>query len=123
MSEFLLTTYTIVLPVLLGYIVWLLKEQRNDRKEESKKRDANSRGTMLMLRYMLERYHTQYMYQGFITRDQYKNCEEIYDAYHALGGNGLATHMWEDIKKLEVRNEQAGLSPFAQEYLKNKEDK
>ena len=37
MKDFLMQTYTIVLPVLLGYIVWLLKRQKKDR-------DANSKG-------------------------------------------------------------------------------
>lgn len=43
MKELLLETYTLALPVFLGYIVWLLKNQKKDR-------DANSRGTMLLLR-------------------------------------------------------------------------
>ena len=53
-------TYIIALPILLGYIVWLLQEQKKkqvqDAKErderiaeERKKRDANSAGTMLLL--------------------------------------------------------------------------
>ena len=50
MNEILLQTYTIVLPILLGYIVWLLKNQK-------KSRDANSRGTMLLLRVQLIEYH------------------------------------------------------------------
>ncbi len=37
MKDFLMQTYTIVLPVLLGYIVWLLKRQKKDR-------DANGGG-------------------------------------------------------------------------------
>nr|DAE44024.1 MAG TPA: hypothetical protein [Caudoviricetes sp.] len=46
MKELLFQTYTIVLPILLGYIVWLLKNQKKDR-------DANSKGTMLLLRVQL----------------------------------------------------------------------
>ena len=37
MQEILMQTYTIALPVVLGYIVWLLQNQK-------KSRDANSRG-------------------------------------------------------------------------------
>lgn len=48
MKEILMETYTILLPILLGYIVWLLKEQRktaeNNRRAEGEKRDAISRG-------------------------------------------------------------------------------
>ena len=58
MVNFLSQTYTIALPIMLtafmGYIVWLLKRQKNDR-------DANSRGTMLLLRVQLIEYHDKYM--------------------------------------------------------------
>ena len=57
MKDFLMQTYTIVLPVLLGYIVWLLKRQKKDR-------DANGRGTMLLLRVQLIDYHDRYMWVG-----------------------------------------------------------
>ena len=57
MKEILLQTYTIVLPILLGYIVWLLKQQKKDK-------DANSKGTMLLLRVQLIEYHDKYMKLG-----------------------------------------------------------
>lgn len=41
MKDFLMQTYTIVLPVLLGYIVWLLKRQKKDR-------DANGKETTVI---------------------------------------------------------------------------
>ena len=50
MQEILMQTYTIALPIILGYIVWLLQNQK-------KSRDANSRGTMLLLRVQLIEYH------------------------------------------------------------------
>ena len=52
MKEILMETYTIALPIILGYIVWLLKRQ-------NQKRDANSKGTMLLLRVQLIEYHAE----------------------------------------------------------------
>ena len=56
-------TYTVALPVILtalmGYVVWLLKNQKKDR-------DANSRGTMLLLRVQLIEYHDKYTAIGHI---------------------------------------------------------
>ena len=52
LEEFFIQTYSIVLPVALGYIVWLLKQQKKDR-------DANSKETMLMLRAKLIEYHKE----------------------------------------------------------------
>ena len=85
-KEILMQTYTIVLPALLGYIVWLLKNQKKDR-------DANSKGTMLLLRTQLIEYHAKYMQLGDIPSYAYQNFCEMYDAYHALGGNGMVTKM------------------------------
>ena len=54
MEEVLYQTYKIALPIILtafmGYIIWLLKTQKRDR-------DANSRGTMLLLRVQIIEYH------------------------------------------------------------------
>ena len=98
MNEILLQTYTIALPILLGYIVGLLKNQK-------KSRDANSRGTMLLLRVQLIEYHDKYMSLGHIPSYAYENFCEMYEAYHSLGGNGMITHMYEEVKELEIRKE------------------
>lgn len=95
-KEILMQTYTIVLPVLLGYIVWLLKNQKKDR-------DANSKGTMLLLRTQLIEYHAKYMELGDIPSYAYQNFCEMYDAYHALGGNGMVTKMKQEIEELHIK--------------------
>lgn len=96
MKEIFIQTYEIVLPILLGYIVWLLKEQKKDR-------DANSRGTMLLLRVQLIEYHDKYMEQGDIPSYAYENFVEMYKAYHSLGGNGMITKMYEEIRELHLK--------------------
>lgn len=97
MKEFLLQTYTVVLPIMLGYIVWLLKQQKKDK-------DANSKGTMLLLRVQLIEYHDKYVALGEIPSYAYQNFSEMYDAYHALGGNGMITKMYEEIKRIHLKN-------------------
>ena len=98
MKDIILQTYTIALPIILGYIAWLLKNQK-------KSRDANSRGTMLLLRVQLIEYHDKYLAIGHIPSYAYENFCEMYQAYHSLGGNGMITHMYEDVKKLEIRKD------------------
>ena len=97
MKEILLETYTIVLPILLGYIVWLLKKQKRDR-------DANSKGTMLLLRVQLIEYHEEWMARGYVTKNGIENFLEMYNAYHALGGNGMVTHLLEEVNELPIKN-------------------
>lgn len=100
MQNFLMQTYMTALPIVLtafmGYIVWLLKKQKKDR-------DANSKGTMLLLRVQLIEYHDRYMKQGDIPSYAYENFMEMYDAYHALGGNGMITKMKEEINDLHLK--------------------
>lgn len=97
MIDFLMTTYTIALPIILGYIVYILKEQ-------SKKKDANGRGTMLLLRVQLIEYHDKYTKIGEIPSYAYQNFVEMYDAYHALGGNGMITKMKKEVEKLDIKD-------------------
>ena len=100
MENLLLETYSIALPIvltaLMGYIVWLLKKQKKDR-------DANSKGTMLLLRVQLIGYHDKYTILGSIPSYAYENFCEMYEAYHELGGNGMITKMKEEIDELHLK--------------------
>ena len=97
MKDFLLQTYIIVLPIFLGYIVWLLQQQKKDR-------DANSKGPMLLLRVQLIEYHDKYVKLGEIPSYAFDNFVEMYNAYHALGGNGMVTKMYNEIQELHLRS-------------------
>ena len=70
--------------------------------EENK--NANERGTMLLLRVQLIEYHTKYMRLGEIPSYAYQNFEEMYEAYHDLGGNGMVKKMYEEIKELHIKS-------------------
>lgn len=100
MEKLLMETYSIALPIvltaLMGYIVWLLKKQKKDR-------DANSKGTMLLLRVQLIEYHDKYMAIGSIPSYAFENFCEMYEAYHELGGNGMITKMKEEVEKLHLK--------------------
>ena len=95
MEHFFYQTYITALPIILtalmGYVVWMLKNQKKDR-------DANSKGTMLLLRVQLIEYHDKYMRLGSIPSYAYENFCEMYNAYHKLGGNGMITKMMHEIE-------------------------
>ncbi len=114
MKAFLLQTYMIALPIFLGYIVWLLQEQKKKQATDAKERDAriaeekevrnaNSAGTMLLLRVQLIEYHDKYMKLGTIPSYAYENFREMYKAYHRLGGNGMITKMMHEIEELHLK--------------------
>ena len=105
MSDFFLQTYMVALPIVLssflGYVVWVLQSQKKDR-------DANSRGTMLLLRVQLIEYHDKYVEMKEIPSYAYENYVEMYQAYHDLGGNGMVTKMYNEIQELHLQRKGGG---------------
>ncbi len=47
MQKIIVDICAIIMPTLLGYVVWLLKNQKKDR-------DANSKGTMMVKFYVMK---------------------------------------------------------------------
>ena len=66
----------------------------------------NSKGTMLLLRVQLIEYHDKYIRLGDIPSYAYENFMEMYDAYHALGGNGMITKMMHEIEELHLKKKE-----------------
>lgn len=101
----LLETYYILLPIvataLIGWVGILLKGQKKEKTETEKRQEAQSAGIMMVLRYMLQRYHTEYKMQGKITYNQYKNWKDMYKVYTDLHGNSVAAEWDEDVERME----------------------
>lgn len=125
--EVLLQTYYIILPIIMtavvGWVGFVLKDQKkkeeqraNEIKQEEieakRIRDANSTGIMLVLRYMLKRYHGEYMIQGKMTYTQYSDWQDLFGAYSELGGNSIAVEWNKEIEQLEKCDSISDVSPF-----------
>lgn len=95
-TQILVAVLTVVVTPLMGYIVWLLKEQKKDR-------NAQEKGIMLLLRVQLIEYHDKYMRKGKIPTYAFQNFEDMYEAYHKLGGNSMAEKMHEEINELRLQ--------------------
>ena len=97
LEELLMNTYNIALPILLGYIVWLLKEQKKDR-------DANSEGTKMLLMIKLIEYHDKYVMLGDIPPHAYSNFQKMYQCYMNMGdGNPSIEKMKSEIDELNLK--------------------
>lgn len=44
-----------------------------------------------------------YIAQRYITLDDLDDFKHLYEAYHALGGNGTGTDIYERVRALEIR--------------------
>ena len=119
--EVILQTYYILLPIvataLVGWVGVQIKTQRKKEDDNAEKQKAYAEGITMVLRYMLQRYHGEYLIQGKISYNQYKNWKDIFTAYRTLGGNSIALEWDEDIDRLEEC--ESDLSPY-EAMLKNK---
>lgn len=113
MGDLVTQIVDIVLPIILGYLVWLLKEERNERK-------ANTQGMREILGYMIDRWHEEFILQGYVTTDQRNQFESVYKAYAANKGNGARKAKWDEIQRLRVDDTKSSMSPFLQFYFEQK---
>lgn len=100
----------VALPILLGYLVWLLKEERQERK-------ANTQGIREILGYMIDRWYEEFILQGYVTTDQRNTFDCVYAAYAANKGNGARKSKWEEVSRMHIDDTKSGVSPFMQFYL------
>ncbi len=103
---------TVILSLISGVLLYLVqdllkenKRLRAEKHEEEQKRDkAIADGVLSLLRVQLIEYHNKYMMGDNIPTYVYENFDDMYNAYAALGGNGMIKRMKEDIDKLRVAN-------------------
>ena len=104
----------IILPVLLGYLVWLLKEERTERKDIKTEQSATTLGIKEILGYMIDRYYSEIMLQGYITTDQRNTIEGVFVAYSANKGNGARKKKYEELMKVTIDDSKPNVSLYYQ---------
>ena len=117
--EILLQTYYILLPIvataLIGWVGVLLKNQKKEERKKEDKQKALSDGITMILRYMLQRYHGEYMIRKKISYGQNQNWKVMMREYRELAGNSIAIEWDHDIDELEKC--ESDVSPY-EEMLK-----
>lgn len=109
----------IILPVLLGYLVWLLKEERTERKDIKTEQSATTLGIKEILGYMIDRYYSEIMLQGYITTDQRNTIEGVFVAYAANKGNGARKKKYEELMKIRIDDSKPNVSLYYQMLKEN----
>lgn len=116
MIEIITHIIDIALPLILGYLIWILKEERTERK-------ATNLGMKEILGYMIDRWYEEFMLQGYITTDQRNTFEDVYLAYAANKGNGARKAKWEEVQHMHIDDTKSGISPYLQLVIEQKEKK
>ena len=85
----------------MGFVVWKLQQQ-------TKQTSANNRGTMILLRDKIFDDHEKYVVERRpMPSYAYQNFLETYDAYRALGGNGVVVKMMNEMEELHISGDEA----------------
>lgn len=84
----------------------MMHEQLMQKEREIEEiRLANNRGTQALLRdRLLQDYHF-FKRRGMVTYGEARNYENMYEAYHALGKNGIMDVVFEQFKKIPVKDD------------------
>lgn len=95
-KELLIPGLLIVLGALSTYMTWILQHNK-------KTSDANAKGTMLLLRREIIKDHMRFISNNEpMTKFDYNDLQELYEAYKGLNGNGLTDKMYEELQKVPI---------------------
>lgn len=95
-----------------AFVLWLTKRHDKEQEEEyqlsqieelRKQTMALATGLLSLLRYRLYRECEKHIAKGSLNIKQLGEIEDLYTAYHTLGGNGTGDKLYKDVKKLPIR--------------------
>lgn len=94
----------IIVTALVSFISGRATKKLDDidktEKEAMNNMSALKLGVTELLRLQIIQYHDKYMAEGRIPLYALDNFNELYGAYHALGGNGAGQHMADEVRHL-----------------------
>lgn len=97
--------FTVVVAIIEARAAKERKTEKLAREEAAKEREhtkAVDNGVLALLRdRIIERYN-HYMEKEYIPIYGMENVLDMYEAYHALGGNGTVTKLIEALRKLHT---------------------
>ena len=96
MSHWLEWLFTAVLAILS----WLFKEMREQLAEEKKKNEAIAEGVQSLLRESIVNSYNRYSDRGCCPIYAKESIKKVYKAYHNLGGNDVATELYNKVLKM-----------------------
>lgn len=84
-----------------GAFTWAYRKLKKRVDEQ----ELIKQGVLAILHDRLFQAGRHFISQGDISLEELKNIEYLYRSYHALGGNGTGTEIWERIKDLPLKKE------------------
>ena len=81
----------------LAVLSWLFKGLRDQLAEERRKNEAIAEGVQSLLRESIVSNYNRYLDRGYCPIYAKDSMKRVYAAYHKLGGNDVATGLYNDI--------------------------
>lgn len=105
MEEFIVQYW---LQVFFGLIIAILSGCYVRITTEVKRREAETKalknGVLAMLHDRMWQAGRFYLNNGSISMEELNNFDGLYEAYHALGGNGTGTEIYHRIHQMKIKN-------------------
>lgn len=86
-----------------GLLGWIIGRVTSTAKADMTERDALYGGVRALLRSAIMSAHHEAMRDGYISTTDREVMERAYTAYHSLGGNGVATRLYDEASALPTR--------------------
>lgn len=84
----------------LAILSWLFKEMREQLAEEKRKNEAIAEGVQSLLRESIVNSYNRYSDRGCCPIYAKESIKKVYKAYHNLGGNDVATELYNKVLKM-----------------------
>lgn len=101
---------TVVTTAIAAAVTWCVQRVRviaqqadEDRKRDEARQDARDLGTLALLHAKLTDAYEDHVLSGEpLSIDRRRDIDRIYEAYHAMGGNGTGTDIYRRICRVEI---------------------
>lgn len=99
--------FSIVLSIITGWCTSMSRTLRARKKEQDKEYEALKTAMKAILHDRLFQLCNHHLALGYIPVEKAEeimdNAKMVYDAYHALGGNGTGTEIYNKFKSLKIK--------------------
>lgn len=89
-----------VFGIITGGLGWAVKRLRKRQKMQEGEQAAIKEGMLALLHDRIYQGYAECERKGYASVDDIKNLEYLYCPYHALGGNGTGTELFERVKRM-----------------------
>ena len=91
-----------------GALSWAVKHLRGRQKALAERQRAVEAGVQALLHDRIYGEYAACLKKGCADVNDIRNLEYLYRPYHALGGNGTGTELFERVKKMPVSPAERG---------------